>query len=56
MDNGWKKMFGDIEVISYDLSEQNTDKDGRDRKMESQLKEGLLNYGLKKGYIKPNKK
>ena len=45
MDNGWKKMFGDIEVISYDLREQNTDKDGRDRKMEAQLKQGLLNYG-----------
>lgn len=49
--NNKKTMFGGIEVISYDLNNGN-----RDSKMEKALKEGLFNYGVKKGYIKPKKK
>ena len=49
--NNKKTMFGGIEVISYDLNNGN-----RDSKMEKALKEGLFNYGVKKGYIKPKKR
>ena len=48
--NNKKPMFGGIEVISYG-SDGN-----RDSKMEKAFKEGLFNYGVKKGYIKPKKK
>ena len=43
-------MFGGIEVISFG-SDGN-----RDSKMEKELKQGLLNYGVKKGYIKQDQK
>lgn len=45
-----KPIFGGIEVISFG-SDGN-----RDSKMEKALKQGLFNYGVKKGYIKQNKK
>lgn len=50
MNNEINKMFSGIEVISF--NSEGT----RDSKMESQLKKGLLNYGVKKGYIKQDKK
>ena len=50
MNNSINKMFGGIEVISFG-SDGN-----RDSKMEKELKQGLLNYGVKKGYIKQDQK
>ena len=46
MTNNNKPMFGGIEVISFG-SDGN-----RDSKIEKEFKKGLLNYGVKKGYIK----
>tara|TARA_B110000858_G_C17792483_1_gene470661 strand:- start:447 stop:614 length:168 start_codon:yes stop_codon:yes gene_type:complete len=50
MNNDIKNFFGGIEVISFNAEGE------RDSKTESQLKKGLLNYGVKKGYIKQDKK